>query len=416
MVKSLLGKFAEIKTKISGSATKQYLEAGGWQIVVVFSNALLSFVLVKKLGPDSYGQFVYWSAAMSFAAVFGLPGFAAVITKTLLLTKYNVYGSVKKTSLKCSLIGVAVIILYSIIKYAAGLSNRDQVISIMLIGLSLPVTVLSFYDSVLIGCQRMHLSRKMNAVGSLIVLTFVLLGCSFSGNVNVIILSLIIGKIVSGRVGDKIANLQLRDREVTDHSSLQWSSLGWSQTVIGLGSILTANIDKLILEKISFSEVAFYQSGILVPTVIRSHLKIILNYVVVNDSFKLAYIKWVVINKFLIVLACAASSLISLVLMFFYVIVLFGQNNQTASHCGIIASIGLIPFCFSYLVTAGDQIYGSSSLHSLCQITRLIATIGVAFMSYGRGATFVAAMFTVIELAIALLCLIMVLYKRFGKF
>lgn len=290
------------------------------RIYTLVLGLILSIILTKQMGIDSYGEYRYFLSFFTIFSFFSLPESSRIIIKYTNLKHDDLFQVITKTKLKFSLFGSLIFLLYGLYDYQIN-KNLNYIYLFMAIGFPIYYSYLTF-DSYL-QAKLNHKSLSLHLILRLTIQSIAIIVIYF---ITENIYWTIVFYIITFSIYNLIAYSKITKKARKETPKYKYSFFSRKTIILsafGIFGIIGDNIDKLIIGKyFSYAELSYYTIGLLISTTIFSFIKLYIN------SYNAKFVK-ISINKLTYLFVFIGGTLFGLFLSFLSEpIILFFYGNE----------------------------------------------------------------------------------------
>tara|TARA_B100001123_G_scaffold435914_1_gene565289 strand:+ start:1412 stop:2629 length:1218 start_codon:yes stop_codon:yes gene_type:complete len=237
----------------------------GIQVLIVTVNFAANIVLARSMDLADFGSYhalIAWAAA---GASFGLPGMNVAITRGCLKKYDRFYWWAQKKALISSVGGGLLVSIGGLVLFLVEGEFTAKCGFLLLVAASIPLGGFQGIDSALIGKGEYRLSRFLALIGAVLTFVFTASIALTIKQTEWVFMGFLSAKCLTILIGFYWVRKKLSeappDPELEDSLMRQ----GWRQVGVGVFTLITSQIDRIILSIISPVVLAVYHIAILLP-------------------------------------------------------------------------------------------------------------------------------------------------------
>ncbi|HMP85360.1 MAG TPA: oligosaccharide flippase family protein [Candidatus Paceibacterota bacterium] len=247
-MKASLSKFLILLEKYIETDINYVLKGFFWILLGKTGLFIISFIIMTAFAnfvpKATFGSYQYILAVIGIVSIFSMPGINISIIKSIAQNKYGTLNFALKQKIFFSFIGSIILICIS----AWYLFNKNNLffITFFIAGLLFPLSQnLLIFREYWIGIKKFSTLTKYEFLSSLMISLFFIPILFLTNNLFVIIFSFLILHIIF----EGIFYLKTKNKISNDEIDVDSIKFGKSLTIINSFSIISNNIDKIIIWK-----------------------------------------------------------------------------------------------------------------------------------------------------------------------
>ena len=251
----------------------------GIQFLVVMVNFAANVVLARAMDMEKFGSYqalIAWAAA---GASFGLPGMNVAITRGCLKKCDRFYWWAQKKSVLSSIGGGVLLALAGLVLFIVEGEFTAKCGFLLLIAASIPLGGFQGIDSALIGKGEYRLSRLFALIGAVLTFAFTASIALTVKQAEWVFGAFLLAKCLTIGIGLLWVNRKLAETPPNPELEESLKRQGWRQVGVGVFTLITPQIDRIILSLINPVVLAIYHVAILLPQRALGSAKVLLGVI-----------------------------------------------------------------------------------------------------------------------------------------